>query len=117
MEVEFPTASRMRIAGVVKSREGYCYGVEFSHRVVNESAPAKIPDTAAIGEQKCEDPSNYAAILTEMARAEDKVADLVRRKLHENVRIEPELKKLCFDLLRVRELRRQIEVLAKTAQC
>ena len=26
MEVEFPTASRMRIAGVVKSREGYCYG-------------------------------------------------------------------------------------------
>jgi hypothetical protein len=116
MEVEFPTASRMRIAGVVKNREGYCYGVEFRHRITNESAQAGSPAPAVTEEPKCEDASNYAAILTEMVRAEDKVADLLRRKLNENVRVEPELKRLCFDLLRVRELRRQIEVLAKTAE-
>src|SRR5678816_1261594 len=43
LEVEFPTASSMRIAGVVKNREGYCYGVEFRHRIVNESAQASSP--------------------------------------------------------------------------
>lgn len=116
MEVEFPTASRMRIAGVVKNREGYCYGVEFRHRIANESAQVSSPAPAVTAEQKHEDASNYAAILAEMVRAEDKVADLLRRKLNENVRTEPELKRLCFDLLRVRELRRQIEVLAKTPQ-
>jgi len=116
MEVEFPTASRMRIAGVVKNREGYCYGVEFRHRIANESAQASSPAPAVTAEQRREDASNYAAILREMVRAEDKVADLLRRKLNENVRTEPELKRLCFDLLRVRELRRQIEVLAKTPQ-
>jgi len=115
MEVEFPTASRMRIAGEVKNREGYCYGVEFTHRITNETVPASSP-APAITADKCKDASNYVAILAEMVRAEDKVADLVRRKLNENIRIEPELKRLCFDLLRVRELRRQIEVLAKTAQ-
>src|SRR5262245_31224547 len=51
MEVEFPTASRMRIAGVVKNREGYCYGVEFRHRIVNESAHASSPAPAVTGEQ------------------------------------------------------------------
>lgn len=116
MEVEFPTASRMRIAGVVKNREGYCYGVEFRHRIGDESTPASSPVPAVKEDQKCDDASNYAAVLTEMVRAEDKVADLLRRKLNENVRIEPELKRLCSDLLRVRELRRQIEVVAKTAQ-
>ena len=116
MEFEFPTASRMRIAGVVKNREGYCYGVEFRHRMANESAQDRSPAPAVTAEQKHEDASNYAAILAEMVRAEDKVADLLRRKLNENVRTEPELKRLCFDLLRVRELRRQIEVLAKTPQ-
>jgi hypothetical protein len=115
MEVEFPTASRMRIAGVVKNREGYCYGVEFRHRI-DESAPASSPAPRITEKQEREDTSNYAAILAEMVRAEDKVADLVRRKLNENIRVEPELKRLCFDLLRVRELRRQIEVLAKTPQ-
>jgi hypothetical protein len=116
MEVEFPTASRMRIAGVVKNREGYFYGVEFRHRLANESAQASSPAPTGSGEQKREDASNYAAILAEMVRAEDKVADLLRRKLNENVRIEPELKRLCFDLLRVMELRRQIEGMAKTSQ-
>ena len=116
MEVEFPTASRMRIAGEVKNREGYCYGVEFRHRIANESAQASSPAPSVTEEQKHEDASNYTAILAEMVRAEDKVADLVRRKLNENIRIEPELKRLCFDLLRVRELRRQIEVLTKTPQ-
>jgi len=116
MEVEFPTASRMRIAGEVKNREGYCYGVEFTHRIANESAPTISPPLPVTEVQQCEDASNYAAILGEMVRAEDKVAGLVRRKLNENIRVEPELKRLCFDLLRVRELRRQIEVLAKTSQ-
>jgi len=116
MEVEFPTATPMRITGVVKNREGYCYGVEFRHRIENESTPVSSPKPRVRGEQQPEDAANYAAILAEMARAEDKVADLVRRKLNENIRIEPELKRLCLDLLRVRELRRQIEVLAKTPQ-
>jgi hypothetical protein len=116
MEVEFQTASRMRIAGIVKNREGYCYGIEFRRRMANESPQASAPIPAPTAEQQREDASNYAAILTEMVRAEDKVADLLRRKLNENVRTEPELKRLCFDLLRVRELRRQIEVLAKSPQ-
>jgi hypothetical protein len=116
MEVEFPTASRMRIAGEVKNREGYCYGVEFTHRLANEPAPASVPAPAVMAEQKSEDACDYVAILAEMVRAEDKVADLVRRKLNENIRIEPELKRLCFDLLRVRELRRQIETLARSTQ-
>jgi hypothetical protein len=116
MEVEFPTASRMRIAGIVKNREGYCYGVEFRHRIANESVQANVPAPPVTSEQKSEDISDYAAILSEMDRAEDKVADLLRRKLNENIRTEPELKRLCSDLLRVRELRRQIEVLAKTPQ-
>ncbi len=115
MEVEFPTASHMRVAGVVKNREGYCYGLEFRHRVANDSAQASSP-APAVPERKPDDTTDYAAILAEMGRAEDKVADLLRRKLNENIRIEPEVKRLSFDLLRVRELRRQIEVLAKTPQ-
>jgi len=113
MEFEFPTGTHLRIAGIVKNRDGYCYGVEFTHRTANESILA-TPCTSETIEEKPENSSDYAPILTEMVRAEDKVADLVRRKLNENIRIEPELKRLCFDLLRVRQLRKQIETLAKT---
>jgi len=38
MEVEFQTAGRMRIAGVVRNRSGFCFGLEF-HDMLAEQEP------------------------------------------------------------------------------
>jgi hypothetical protein len=42
MEVEFRTAGAVRIAGVVRNRSGYCFGLEFLRLLVGESSSHDI---------------------------------------------------------------------------
>ena len=122
MEVEFQTPSRTRVSGVVRNRTGYCFGVEFLSRVPGAKTPAVSPSlpvpaacnpTAA---EQAESAASYAAICAELSRAEDKLAILLQHKLDAGVaQDDPEFGRICAKLLRIRDLRCQIEALTATA--
>jgi hypothetical protein len=116
----------MRLAGIVRNREGYCYGVEFRAVVANSSAPVRtgqaapaVPATSArpqLGETNRpeidENAASYAAVCRELAAAEDKLATLLQRRLETNMsQHDPEFKRMCLKMLRIREVRRQMESL------
>jgi len=42
MEVEFRTAGAVRVAGIVRNRSGYCFGLEFLRLMVGENSPDDI---------------------------------------------------------------------------
>lgn len=42
MEVEFRTAGLLRVAGVVRNRSGYCFGLEFLRLTVADDSPDNI---------------------------------------------------------------------------
>jgi PilZ domain len=114
MEIEFQTPNKLRVSGVVRNREGYCFGVEFLARDGEDSAPSP---SSAEQAAKPDESSAYSAICGELGRAEDKLATLLQRKLDANVSPDdPEFKRYCVKLLRLRQLRKQIEELGKVPQ-
>jgi len=42
MEVEFRTAGAVRVAGIVRNRSGYCFGLEFLRLMVGDNSPDDI---------------------------------------------------------------------------
>jgi PilZ domain len=42
MEVEFKTSGNVRVAGIVRNRSGYCFGLEFLKAMVNEFDPENV---------------------------------------------------------------------------
>ena len=125
MEIEFQTSNRTRIAGVVRNREGYCYGVEFRAILATsgDDTPQSrsVPPTNNVVEDKPrqagtatnESSASYASACGELAAAEDKLATLLQRRLEANMsQHDPEFKRLCLKMLRIRELRRQMEGMA-----
>jgi hypothetical protein len=126
MEIEFQTSNRTRIAGIVRNREGYCYGIEFRAILTTGSMedtpqPRSVPAANNVVENKprqagmsqSESTASYASACGELAAAEDKLATLLQRRLEANMsQHDPEFKRLCLKMLRIRELRRQMEGLA-----
>jgi hypothetical protein len=123
MEIEFQTSSRTRIAGVVRNREGYCYGIEFRAILTtgqgdDNPQPRSVLPADSVVESKSRVPrlngseshASYKSACGELAAAEDKLAMLLQRRLESNMsQHDPEFKRLCLKMLRIRELRRQME--------
>src|SRR6266851_7912158 len=47
MEVEFQTPGLLRVAGAVRDRSGYCFGLEFATLLPGEEAELAAPDLGA----------------------------------------------------------------------
>jgi PilZ domain-containing protein len=123
MEIEFQTSNRTRIAGVVRNREGYCYGIEFRAILTtgpgdDNPQPRSVLPADSVVESKprvpglngSESNASYKSACGELAAAEDKLAMLLQRRLESNMsQHDPEFKRLCLKMLRIRELRRQME--------
>lgn len=116
MEVEFQTAQQVRLKGVVRNRNGYCFGVEFLAQLNGGSAPSQPEPRATVSRKgEIKKPASYASVCAELANAEDKLAARLQQKLESNAdQNGPEMKRLCLNLLKIRELRRQIEGMRKT---
>ncbi|HEY1265603.1 MAG TPA: PilZ domain-containing protein [Terriglobales bacterium] len=109
MEIEFQTPRKLRVSAIVRNRDGYCFGVEFLRKAEGGRTPHAMPSAPA------EENTAYSAICHELARAEDKLAAFLQRKLDANTNPDdPEFKRYCVKLLRIRQLRTQIGGLMKT---
>jgi hypothetical protein len=42
MDVEFQTADKVRVTGIVRNRSGYCFGLEFLNLLTGSDAPASV---------------------------------------------------------------------------
>jgi len=125
MEVEFQTSGKLRIAGVVRSRAGYCFGLEFLNPKTNsqtsrqDEAPSRSPDQpgrwSPFSRQNAEATGDSNAILrADAARLQRTLAELVRQSqevyLHDK---ELEIDRLRQKALKIRQLRQEIEVLLR----
>jgi hypothetical protein len=125
MEVEFQTSGKLRIAGVVRSRAGYCFGLEFltpktnSQTSVHEeplSSPSDHPGRwSPFSRQNTEAAQDSNAILrADAVRLQRTLAELVRQSqevyLHDK---ELEIDRLRQKALKIRQLRQEIEALLR----
>ncbi len=105
MEVEFQNSSHVRVAGVVRNRSGYCFGLEFLGR--------QGKATRGVDPTQCEGSvSSPPAIASSTMRAEDELLELFLQRhaayLHQK---ELEIKRLREEMLRARHIRLELETL------
>jgi hypothetical protein len=81
MEVEFQTSSRLRIAGIVRYRSGFCYGLEFC---APQAEPQPAPQAAP------EPTSDSEAII--LARREAQLREL-HQKINQSLQAVLEMRK------------------------
>lgn len=133
MEVEFQTEGQVRLIGVVRNRTGFCFGVEFvaqttnGNQVADDSEPVMtapgpnglvrawpLSDVATVPGVK--NAVSYSALCAGLTQAEEKVVSLLQRELAANKgQNAREIQRLGAGLVRIRELRRQIEELVRTS--
>jgi len=116
MEVEFRTSGRFRVAGVVRNRSGYCFGLEFLS-MANATQPA-VPLLA--GESLSSDPlcpletlpAGTPALDADAAPTEDTYAELFIERheayLHDMQRT---IARLREKSLEIRQFRLEMELL------
>ena len=81
MEVEFQTSSRIQIAGIVRYRAGFCYGLEFC---ATQAEPQPAPEPAS------EPTSDSEAII--LARREAQLREL-HQKINQSLQAVLEMRK------------------------
>jgi PilZ domain len=125
MEVEFQTSAKLRIAGVVRSRAGYCFGLEFLNPKTNSQMSTHYEPTGNLptyssrwspfATRNVETARDSNAILrADAVRLQRTLAELVRQSqevyLHDK---ELEIDRLRQKALKIRQLRREIESLVR----
>jgi len=106
MEVEFPTSSHLRVAGVVRNRTGYCFGLEF---LTPRARAAQEPDSTH-GEGGASPPSLASAV----ARPEDELLELFLERHAAYLRQkEMEIRRLRQEMLKARQARIKVEALRR----
>lgn len=104
MEVEFQTSSHLRVAGVVRNRTGYCFGLEF---LTPRVKTAQYTDSAR-SESSAASRTPASSVLS----AEDELLDLFLQKHAAYLRQkELEIKRLREEMLRARQMRLELESL------
>ena len=102
MEIEFPAPSRLRIAGVVRNRTGYCFGLEFLGLLDEEwkaAAPAAPPLSATSGFTR-----------GEVVPAEENLVALVQYRHQAYLKDKAhEIERLRQKALKLQQLRRELE--------
>jgi hypothetical protein len=130
MEVEFQTSSRLRVAGSVRDRDGYCFGLEFLGLLPDEDAELAALDFAAMvreqtglenldplaiggaGGRPMEDGSALGAGV-EVEGGATKIVELFLER-HEAYlqQKELEIQRMRREISEIRKSRREIEVMA-----
>jgi|SRR5579863_3068865 len=131
MEVEFQTSSRLRVAGSVRDRDGYCFGLEFLGLLPEEDEElAALDFVATVGEQaglaeprrlsvgesgvgSMED-SPSRPMQLEVVQGASEIFELFLER-HEAYlqQKELEIQRMRQELLEIRKSRKEIEVLAQ----
>jgi hypothetical protein len=131
MEVEFQTSSRLRVAGSVRDRDGYCFGLEFLGLMPDEDSELAVLDFAAVGREpdssaERERPAIGAAGIhrlengspsimeVEVAHGASEIFELFLERheayLHQR---ELEIQRMRREISEIRKSRREIEELAQ----
>src|SRR5207245_9560574 len=131
MEVEFQTPELLRVAGAVRDRNGYCFGLEFATLLPGEEAELAAPDfQAAVGKQvslaapnslrdaaldlhRTEKGSSRSMTVEVVPGADEIFALFLQRHEEYLEQKELELKRMRKDLREIRESRREIELLQR----
>ncbi len=131
MEVEFQTPGLLRVAGAVRDRNGYCFGLEFATLLPREEAELAAPDFAARVEEQtglaepgllrdgaldldrmAEGPSR--SVTVEVVPGADEIFALFLQRHEEYLeQKELEIKRMRQELREIRESRMEIELLQR----
>jgi PilZ domain len=113
MAVEFPTSSPVCVAGIIRNRSGFCYGLEFLSVVMSDPNAANEfkPTTADSPQNASPLPQRTDSSLT---KAEDKLVALFLERHAAYLRNkEQEIERVRQKALKAREVRHEIEGLAE----
>jgi hypothetical protein len=106
MEVEFQTSSHLRVAGVVRNRTGYCFGLEF---LAPRASAARTH-----GSRPSEGGASPPSLASAVARPEDELLELFLERHAAYLRQkELEIRRLRQELLKTRQERVEIESLRR----
>jgi PilZ domain len=104
MEVEFQTTSHLRVAGVVRNRTGYCFGLEFL-----------APQTKAaqgVATSQIENSAPSRATASSRVYTEDELLELFLQRhaayLHQK---DLEIKRLREQMLKARQMHLELDIL------
>ncbi len=104
MEVEFQTSSHLRVAGVVRNRTGYCFGLEF---LTPRAKAARGVDSA-----RSESSASSPATTSSIVRTEDELLELfLQRHAAYLQQKEREITRLREEMLKARQTRLRLEIL------
>jgi hypothetical protein len=117
MEVEFQTPGLLRVAGAIRDRNGYCFGLEFATLLPGEETETDTPDLGAGEQFGWANPETLMAGALDNATAESvpgasEIFALFLKK-HEAYleQKELEIKRMRQELREIRESRKEIEIL------
>jgi hypothetical protein len=124
MEVEFRTAGPLRIAGIVRNRSGYCFGLEF----LRCTALTETPDTVLAPELTGDNALPEWAVLDmsrlggsgsviEATPADESLAELFIERHQSFLRAsQKEIERLRRGALQIRQMRQAMERLLEQRQ-
>lgn len=120
MEVEFRTSGGIRVAGIVRNRSGYCFGLEFLRAMVSEIVPedvlsAEFSAESAIPEWMRNDIAELgngllSAEQIEVAAADESLAALFIERHQSYLRAtQKEIDRLRRTVQQIRQMRQAME--------
>jgi hypothetical protein len=119
MEVEFQTSNRLRIAGAVRDRNGYCFGLEFLTLLPEEEtdpAPATLTtmvhEPASVVQTGPHSPAHRVHIEVVQGASEIFALFLERHEAYLQEK-ELEIQRMRQEIAEIRKSRREIEALAR----
>jgi PilZ domain len=123
MEVEFQTPGLLRVAGAVRDRNGYCFGLEFAALLPGEEEELAAQDpAAAVGNndlRRALDPrrtggGSLTNATVELVPGADEIFALFLQRHEEYLEHkELEIKRMRQELREIRESRQEIELLQR----
>jgi hypothetical protein len=112
MEVEFQTPGLPRVAGAVRDRNGYCFGLEFATLLPGEEADLTAPDIPATRSRQVGAAPN--SLTVEVVPGANEIFALFLQRHEEYLeQKELEIKRMRKELREIRESRREIELLQR----
>jgi PilZ domain len=130
MEVEFQTPGLLRVAGAVRDRNGYCFGLEFATLLPGEEAEVATPDfqgtvskqiglaapdslPEALDLRRREEGLSRKMTVEVVPGADEIFALFLQRHEEYLEQKELEIKRMRQELREIRESRREIELLQR----
>ena len=118
MEVEFQISNRPRIAGAVRDRNGFCFGLEFLSLLPEEESETVLPEAVGVNHKPIlagREPHITPHIMhLEVERGASEIFSLFLER-HEAYlqQKEMEIQRMRRELAEIRKSRREIESLAR----